>query len=129
MAAFAPSERLYIFESAIDAMSHASLVNAATGDTGAWERDCRLSLSGTSDTALNFFLNQHKAVTELIFCLDNDPAGREATVIMAREYAYKGYTTLNEPSQGKDYNEDLQTLRARNKAIKREKNQLDHFEE
>jgi hypothetical protein len=107
MAASAPSERLYIFESAIDAMSHASLVNAATGDTGAWKRDCRLSLSGTSDTALNFFLNQHTAVNELVFCLDNDLAGHEATVMMAREYAYKGYMTLNEPPQGKDYNEDL----------------------
>jgi hypothetical protein len=119
MAACAPSERLYIFESAIDAMSHASLVNAATGDTGAWKRDCRLSLAGTSDGALNFFLNQNKTVNELIFCLDNDLAGREATVTMARKYAYKGYTTLNEPSRDKDYNEDLQALRAQIIAEKR----------
>jgi len=89
VAACAPSERLYLYESAIDLMSHASLENADTGDTGAWKRHNRLSLAGTSDTAIPFFLNQHKAVKELVFCLDNDPAGREATAIMARKYAAK----------------------------------------
>jgi hypothetical protein len=121
MAANTPTDRLYIFESPIDAMSHASLVNAATGDTGAWKRDSRLSLSGTSDTALNFFLNQHKAVNTLVFCLDNDLAGREATVNMARKYAQMGYTALNEPPRGKDYNEDLQALRAAAQAEKQPK--------
>jgi hypothetical protein len=118
MAACAPSERLYLFESAIDAMSHASLVNADTGDTGAWKRHSRLSLAGTSDAALPFFLNQHPAVRELVFCLDNDMAGREAAAIMARKYAYKGYTVLNEPPMGKDFNEDLQAFRV---AIQAEK--------
>lgn len=44
MAACASSGRLYIFESPIDAMSHASLENAAVGDAGAWEGTtaCRL---------------------------------------------------------------------------------------
>jgi hypothetical protein len=100
-------------------MSHASLVNAATGDTGAWKQDSRLSLAGTSDAAMPFFLNQHTAVKELVFCLDNDPAGREAAATMARKYAYKGYTALNELPQGKDFNEDLQALRAQIRAEKR----------
>lgn len=121
MAANTPSEQLYIFESAIDAMSHASLVNAATGDTGAWKRDSRLSLSGTSDTALNFFLNKQNAVKVLVFCLDNDAAGREAAVMMARKYAAKGYTVLNEPPRGKDFNDDLQAFRAAMQAKKRSK--------
>ena len=76
VAACAPSDRLYLYESAIDLMSHASLVNADTGDTGAWKRHNRLSLAGTSDTAIPFFLNQHRAVKVLVFCLDNDTAGR-----------------------------------------------------
>ena len=121
MAACAPSDRLYLFESAIDAMSHASLVNADTGDTGAWKRDSRLSLAGTGDAALPFFLNQHKTVRELVFCLDNDPAGRGAAAILARKYAYKGYTALNEPPRGKDFNEDLQAFRA---AIQAEKHTI-----
>ena len=51
MAACAPSERLYIFESPIDAMSHASLEKAITGDADAWKQHSRLTLAGTSDTA------------------------------------------------------------------------------
>ena len=98
--AYAPSERLYIFESPIDAMSHASL-------TADWQRDNRLSLAGTSDAALPFFLNQRPCIKELIFCLDNDPAGREASAAMARKYADKGYHTKIILPVGKDFNEDL----------------------
>ena len=102
MAADAPSERLYIFESAIDAMSHASL------DKSTWEQHHRLSLSGTSDTAVQFFLNQHREVKELAFCLDNDPVGREVAVSLARKYAGKGYLTRIELPSAKDFNGDLQ---------------------
>jgi hypothetical protein len=118
---FAPSERLYVFESPIDAMSHASLENAATGDKDAWKRHSRLSLAGTSDTALPFFLNQHSAARELVFCLDNDEPGREAAATMARKYADKGYMTRLELSKGKDHSDDLQALRTRIQAEKRPK--------
>jgi hypothetical protein len=111
MAAAVPSDRLYIFESPIDLMSHASLEKATTGNAEAWQQHHRLSLSGTSDNALPLFLNQHKAVKELVFCLDNDTAGREAAVSMARKYADKGYKTRLESPQGKDFNEDLQALK------------------
>ncbi|MCL2866930.1 MAG: hypothetical protein FWF47_04105 [Clostridia bacterium] len=57
MSACAPSDRLYIFESPIGAMSRASLEKAITGDAGAWKRHSRLSLAGTSNTATPFFLN------------------------------------------------------------------------
>jgi DNA primase len=100
-------------------MSHASLVNADTGDTGAWKRDSRLSLSGTSDVALDFFLNKQNSVRALVFCLDNDTVGRAAAATMAREYAHKGYTVLNKPPRGKDFNEDLQAHRAAAQAEKR----------
>jgi len=120
VAAGAPSQRLYIFESAIDLMSHASLEKAGTG---AWEQHSRLSLAGTSDTAIPFFLNQHRAVTELVFCLDNDAAGRDAAVFLARKYAAMGYHTRLELPQGKDWNEDLQTherqIQAERRAIYR----------
>lgn len=105
--ALSPSERLYIFESAIDAMSHASLENMVTGDKDAWKRQSRLSLSGTSDTALSFFLNKQESVNELVFCLDNDKAGREAAAGMARKYADRGYFSRVELPTGKDFNKDL----------------------
>ncbi len=119
MAADAPTERLFIFESPIDAMSHASLVNAATGGTGAWKKDTRLSLAGTSDAALNFFLNQHKEIKSLVFCLDNDKPGSEAAFTLGRKYAFRRYAIFNEPPHGKDYNEDLKALRAQERAAKR----------
>ena len=106
-AVFAPCKRLYCFESPIDLMSYASLVNAAAGDTGEWKRYSYLSLSGTSDTALQFFLNKHKEVSELVLCLDNDAPGRKAAAKMAQKYVYKGYLMLNELPRGKDFNEDL----------------------
>jgi hypothetical protein len=116
MAAQGASGRLYAFESPIDLMSHASMEKAATG---AYERHNRLSLAGTGDTALPFFLNRHTAVREIVLCLDNDPAGREAAVQIARKYALRGYIVLNEPPRGKDCNEDLQALKTQIQAERR----------
>ena len=109
------SERLYIFESPIDAMSHASLEYA---ETGAWQKHSRLSLAGTTDMAIPFFLKQHTAVSNLVFCLDNDSAGQKAASNMVHKYADKGYLTSIQPPKGKDYNEDLLALRAQGKASK-----------
>jgi len=106
------SDQLYIFESPIDAMSHGSIDNAFRGNTDAWKRINRLSLAGTSDAAMPFFLNQHPTVKELVFCLDNDPAGCEASRHLASKYAEKGYYVRVEPPYGKDFNEDLQASRA-----------------
>jgi len=102
--AFSQSERLYIFESPIDAMSHASL------DKSAWKQNNRLSLAGTSDTALPFFLNQHPYTKTLVFCLDNDATGRESAILLAKKYADKGYRTQVELPAHKDFNDDLQAL-------------------
>ena len=103
----APSERAYIFESAIDLLSHATLANLEYGDRTAWLYNRRLSLAGTSDTAIPFFLNQHRAVKELVFALDNDAAGREATEKLMRKYMEKGFKTWSQYPAGKDFNEDL----------------------
>ena len=64
------SERLYVFESPIDAMSHASLENAVMGEKNAWKGHCRLSLAGTSDVALQQYLglSHLKARTSTTIC-------------------------------------------------------------
>ena len=116
--AFSQPERLYIFESAIDAMSHASL------EKSTWKQYNRLSLAGTSDTAIPFFLNQHNYTKELVFCLDNDSAGREAAINMARKYAEEGYHTRLELPKGKDYNEDLITIISENQQKYKYKNDV-----
>ena len=108
---YSQSERLYIFESPIDAMSHASLESE-------WRRDNRLSLAGTSDTALPQYLEAHPQTKELVLCLDNDPSGREASVAIARKYTGQGYRTRIELPQSKDYNQDLLQKRELEKAKK-----------
>jgi hypothetical protein len=121
MAASEPTVRLYVFESPIDAMSHASLEKDITGDTDAWKQHSRLSLAGISDTALPFFLNQHPNLRELVLCLDNDRAGIDASVALVRKYLDKGFHARIELPTGKDYNEDLTTLLTEKSRCRRSK--------
>ena len=102
-------------------MSHASLENAIIGDSEAWKEHNRLSLAGTSDTALPFFLNQHPTVKELVFCLDSDPPGRGAAVALARKYLNQGFYARTELPTGKDFNEDLQARMKQIRAVKQNK--------
>ena len=100
-------ERLYVFESPIDCMSHASLVSEMTDNANAWKPHTRLSLAGTSDVGLFFFLSQQTQVREIVFCLDNDTPGQSAAAFLAKKYSEKGYLTRIVPPKNKDFNEDL----------------------
>ena len=110
VAACAPSERLYIFESPIDAMSHASIENILRGSDDAWERQSRLSLAGVTDAAFPKYLEMHPQTKKLVFSLDKDASGIKAAETMARKYSDKGYQTRIEPPLKKDYNDELTTL-------------------
>lgn len=108
------SSRLYIFESAIDSLSHATLENRIQDSTGAYRADSRLSLGGTSGLALAHYLQCYSHIKELVFCLDNDDTGRKRAIRLAREYADKGYYTRLELPALKDYNEVLLDYLKRN---------------
>lgn len=108
------SSRLYVFESAIDSLSHATLENRIQGSTGAYRADSRLSLGGTSGLALVHYLQRYSHIKELVFCLDNDDTGRKRAIRLAREYADKGYYTRLELPALKDYNEVLLDYLKRN---------------
>lgn len=101
------SSRLYIFENPIDAISHASLEIILADEHNAWRQDHRLSLAGTSDTALPLFLETHPHVREFVFCLSNNPVGRDAAISIARKYATRGFYTRLELPKGTNYSEDL----------------------
>lgn len=113
------NQRVYVFESPIDAMSHATLTKLNNLD---WRADHRISLSCLSDNALQRFLSQH-SIQEIIFCLDNDynatfkdgsPApnwGQEAAFKFAQKYAEMGYQTSIQTPKHKDFNEDLVACR------------------
>ena len=101
------SDQVRLYESPIDAMSVASIENIIKGDNEAWKRVNRLSLAGVSGAAIPKYLETHPLTKELVFCLDNDDAGRGASVALSRKYADKGYYVRTEPPLNKDYNDDL----------------------
>lgn len=100
-------EKLIVFESPIDAMSHATLVNEITGKPDAWKVHTRLSLGGTADAALMHYLSEHPKCKDITLCLDNDEAGLAAAKLIAQKLSAKGYTVRILPSKCKDFNEQL----------------------
>ncbi|GIP20845.1 DUF3991 and TOPRIM domain-containing protein [Paenibacillus sp. J22TS3] len=112
------SQKVYVCESPIDGMSHATLAKLKGLD---WKNDHRISLGCLSDLALERFL-QHHRIHEIIFCLDNDhnatfrdgsPApnwGQEAALKFAQKYNDQGYQTSIEKPFRKDFNEDLTAI-------------------
>lgn len=107
-------QKLYIFESPIDLMSHCTMVNKNFKNSSAFLLHCRLSLSGVSDDALKHYLKTHPDIRELNFRLDNDETGHTATETLMQQYAEKGYIVNCSFPKSKDINQDLtnaETLR------------------
>ena len=100
------STRLYIFEAPIDLMSHCTMTYQAYGK-GTYKGQTRLALCGSSDVALEAFLERHSEVRVLHFRLDNDEAGRAAVERYTAKYQARGYEVHSVFSKGKDVNEDL----------------------
>jgi len=97
---------LYVFESAIDALSHATLARQR-GEN--WTDHSRLSLNGVGSVALERYLDEHEGVIGVTLCLDNDEAGLNATKSI-RKLLTERYTHLlveTETPREKDVNEDL----------------------
>lgn len=100
-------DAVYVFEAAIDAMSHATL---ALHDGNRWWEQSRLSLGGTADTALSEYLRTHPHTKRIILCTDNDEAGNTAAEQMVEKYQGLGYDVKRERPECKDFNEDLCVL-------------------
>lgn len=100
--------RLYVFESPIDALSHATIYKITGKDYSA---DHRLSLGGVEPLALEQYLQDHEQVTEIILCLDNDSVGLDASARIAELFVSKGYRVNRETPRHKDFNDDLIALR------------------
>lgn len=104
------SKELYVFEAAIDAMSFLDLYHI--------QKENLLVLGGTWDGPLEQFLKDYTHIKTLIFCLDNDEAGRKATKEYLQKYGERGYDTSFEiPERGKDFNEYLKLLRGKEISI------------
>ena len=103
---------VYVFESFIDAMSHANLYNIKYGNKDAWKLHNRLALGGTADTALMELLKRKPNIRNICLCLDNDSAGRAASATIRQKIMSMGYMNVYERfSREKDYNEELMMVR------------------
>lgn len=107
------SERLYVFESPIDLISHMTLRKLNNMD---FSSDSRLSTGGLNEKPILKFLENNKHIKEIVFCFDND---KNSEKNVGQEFAKKcyfkfkelGYKTYVEISQNKDFNEDLQVVK------------------
>jgi len=110
------SDKVYLFESAIDLMSYASIMNLHGED---WQSINYLSMGGvylprenmdesTLPLALAQYLKDYPCTRSIVLCLDNDLAGREAAKAIATILEAQYIIENKPPPQGKDYNELLQ---------------------
>ena len=115
------SSRVYVLESPIDVMSHATLTKMK-GNID-YTQDYRISLGCLSDKALERFLKANPAVKEIVFALDNDFDGKDAdgqprnhgqvtAAAFCKKYQDKGFKVFLQKPKAKDFNEDLCAVRA-----------------
>ena len=98
------SDKLYVFEAAIDLMSFITLKNDD------WKTDNFLALDGLSPKPLLQFLKDQKNIQEIFLCLDYDAAGIEACDKLKDiliEKGYDGEKIKREYPIYKDWNEQL----------------------
>lgn len=104
---------VYVFESFIDAMSHANLYNIKYGNKDAWKLHNRLALGGTADTTLMELLKRKPNIRNICLCLDNDSAGHTAAKEIAGKLRSMGYVNIYERySNEKDYNDELKKVKS-----------------
>jgi hypothetical protein len=112
------SDTLYVFESAIDLLSRATLEWRSGKD---WLQDHQLSLGGLAPLALNQYLKDHPEILTVVLCLDRDEPGLEAAPQFRERLQAEGYTVRNEPvPEGKDYNNYLCALIAQSDHVQRD---------
>lgn len=98
-----PCSVLGVYESPLDAISHATLRKSRGKD---WQASHYLSLGGVSPKALDRYLKDRPEIKTVGLCLDNDEAGRQASEGYKVQLEILGYEVIDAPPQhGKDYND------------------------
>lgn len=108
--------RVFVFESPIDCLSHATLTKLSAKEKGreGWQdfHKCheRLSLGGTSDVALEHYIKKNPNLKKIVFCLDNDEAGISNTQKHLEKYKKLGYEVSVQKPKEQDFNNDLKSF-------------------
>lgn len=95
------SERIVVFEAAIDLMSYQTLFPD--------DQVNMVALGMLSDAPLETLLHEKPEIRSITFCLDNDGPGRRATDELMEKYYGRGYEVEDFPAGAgcKDFNEWL----------------------
>ena len=95
-----------LYEAPIDAMSGATLRRYT--DIGKWRSVHYLALGGLNHLPIDYFLQQHPLVKNVVLCFDRDEPGLRFADTVARRLAERGFNVEKRlPAVGKDYNESL----------------------
>lgn len=103
------SDTLFVFEGAIDLLSHATITKMKKND---YREDHRVIAGGISALSLYQYLEDNPGIKNIILCLDNDKVGRAASKKITEALVSKGKYNVSEqfPPLGKDWNEFLKKL-------------------
>lgn len=111
----------HVFESAVDALSYATLLEMEGRD---WRRENLISLGGvppvsarpgreSAPVALARYLAENPGTETLRLHLDNDPAGLNAAALISALLSAKYEVRIEPPSTGKDVNDQLMEFTGR----------------
>ena len=108
------SDKLIVTESAIDALSVATL-RGDIGDLHYLSVGGVYIFNGNHKTefpmSLEMYLNNHKEIKKIELCLDNDRIGEGANYSIMKNLIEIGYEVLSiQPEKFKDYNEYLMRI-------------------
>ena len=121
---------LHVFESAIDLLSFATIMNCRQRD---WRAESLLSLGGIyapgtsgrwkTPSTLTYQLQQQEQIKNIALHLDNDSAGRAATARLITQLG-AAYNVRDEPAiDGKDINDELQYMIRNWQRIRKERDE------
>lgn len=118
------SGELKVFEAVIDCMSYIDLYGDNVSN--------KLVLGMVEDNPLQQFLKDYDHIKKIVFCLDNDAAGRKSIygdpsigrIGLKEKYERLGYEVgVEVPAEGKDFNECLLITRNNNPFVEKKKDQ------
>ena len=100
------SKYVCLFESPIDMLSFISM------HKDHWQEHSYASACSISERVLFHMVIDNRNLEEVFLCLDNDEAGWKATKRISDKLFVRGVKTHTLVPNGKDWNEDLVTMRA-----------------
>lgn len=101
------TDRVLVFEAPIDLLSYQSLQKEL--NTTQECKDHYIALNGVAHVGLTNYLQEHPEIQRVLFCLDNDHAGIQSTVNLAKEIENNNQIKSMDCKipVTKDWNEDL----------------------